>query len=207
MCKWLPKMAPLACAVLMSTACGGSDDRREERAVESLQGRPTAQTSLTLTGCVQAGSLETRFVLENVRTAATGAQPHAEGQTAGQGDRATVPASDAITEGSFVQLQTANEAELHKYVGQQVRVVGTLIDKGANTIGTGGARGQALPSGDRSMASATDMSNAEKKAQEAGRIGRESMANGTAPIIRVQEIQGTGQACSGGQAPIGKGER
>ncbi len=204
-------VAPLACAAMMS-ACGGSDGQREDRAAESLQGKSRAQP-ISLTGCVQAGTLETKFVLENVRTDMSG-QPTQSGQstsgiTAGQQgsdrqggsqDRETTQAPLTIADGSIVQLRTDNEPELHKYVGQQVNVTGTLIDSGANTIGTGGAQGNPTPSGDRSMAAATDKGHAEKKAEEAGPIARSSMANGTAPIVHVNNITPTGQQC--GKPPV-----
>ena len=197
------RMLPLACAAMM-VACGGSDGQREDRAPESLQGKNRAQP-VTLTGCVQAGALETKFVLENVRSTPGGSvDPSTSGTTATQAgeprNQENPQPPVTIADGSIVQLRMEDEPELHKYVGQQVSVTGTLVDSGANTIGTRGAQGNETPSGDRSMAAATDKGHAEKKAEEAGAIARSSMANGTAPIVEVQSITPTGQAC--GKPPV-----
>jgi hypothetical protein len=207
------RIVPLACAAVMM-ACGGSDGQREDRAAESLQGKNRA-LPVTLTGCVQAGTLETKFVLENVRTDMSGqsgqpatGQP-ASGQPSGgqSAERQAEPAGRAndqapltIADGSIVQLRSENEPELHKYVGQQVTISGTLVDSGANTIGTRGAQGNPTPSGDRSMAAAGDTHHAEKKREEAGPIARSSLANGTAPIVQVVDIRATGQEC--GKPPV-----
>jgi hypothetical protein len=214
--SWSVRIVPLVCAAVMM-ACGGSDGRREDRAAESLQGKNNP-LPVTLTGCVQAGTLETKFVLENVRTGISG-RPEQSGQSAsGQTAPGAAPAAQpaerqgdaprtentqaplTIADGSIVQLRSENEPELHKYVGQQVSVTGTLVDSGASTIGTGGAQGNATPSGDRSMAAATDKGHAEKKREEAGPIARSSMANGTAPIVQVTQITPTGQQC--GKPPV-----
>lgn len=195
------RILPLVCAAMMA-ACGGSDGRREDRAAESLQGKNQAHP-IALTGCVQAGTLETKFVLENVRTTPE-AQSDQPASGAGQsgGDRGTPSANEenpqrpvTIADGSIVQLRTDDEPALHKYVGQEVNVTGRLVDSGANTIGTGGTQGNRVPSGDRSMAASTEEGHAEKKAAEAGPIARSSMANGTAPIVEVQSVTPTGHPC------------
>jgi hypothetical protein len=186
------RTAWIAMALAAATmACGGSDRQRDEQAAVSLQGRPTSTATLTLTGCVQAGSLETKFVLQNVQSGAPDQQRNTT-------DRTSDSATATVTEGSMVQLRAADEAELERYVGHHVRITGTLVDTGANTIGTRGTKGEQLPSGDKSMASQQDEHYSTRQKQEAGRIGRNWNANGTAPIVRVDHIQPTGQPCSSG---------
>lgn len=192
--RWISGTVPLVFAAGM-VACGGSDDRREEEPVQDRMAN--AQQQMTLTGCVQTGTLETQYVLQNALTDEQAAQQRSnENQTR---DPAR-PDNPAITPYSFVQLRAENASDLRQYLGQEVRVTGKLTDTGESTIGTSGAKGaqgtHQAPSGDKSMAAATDRSHSEKERAEAGPIARESMANGTAPIIRVENISPTGRNCS-----------
>jgi len=176
----------LAAMIIFTAGCGGSDGRREK---EPIQDKMRAQPQeLTLKGCVQSGNLETTFVLRNAHV-----QP-APVNSAAQ-SRPSSP-SAPITEGSIVQLMAGNNDDLQQHVGKEVSVRGTIADTGENTIGTAGTRGNEVPSGDRSMAADKSKGFAEKKQAEDGRIARESMANGSAPILRVLEITPTGGACT-----------
>jgi hypothetical protein len=51
------------------------------------------------------------------------------------------------------------------------------------------------PTGDKSEASSPEH-HSEKYKQEAGRIARESMADGTAALVKVGELSGTGDRCT-----------
>ena len=191
--SWLSGIAPLACAAVMA-ACGGSDDRREEQPIQDRMAQAPQQ--MTLTGCVQLGQLETDFALQNARINQTTQQSQNQGQDT-QGGQTPTGGSAGLREYSLVQLRAENPADLRQYVGQEVRVTGLMTDTGANTIGTAGVEGtHEAPSGDKSMAAASDRSHSEKVKAEAGRIARETMANGTAPIVRVQKISPTGQKCA-----------
>ncbi|HEV3484392.1 MAG TPA: hypothetical protein VG106_03220, partial [Vicinamibacterales bacterium] len=99
-----------------------------------------------------------------------------------------------ITEGSWVRLAPGDQ-DLQQFAGQRVNVTGTIMDDGANTMGTAGTAGQQTPSGDRSQAGAAGEHHADKQKMEMGRIARESMANGTAAEIRVQQVQAAGGKC------------
>ena len=189
--NWSVRIAALACAAVM-TACGGSDGRRDDRRAE-YEGNK--QPRVRLTGCVQPGALEAKYVLANVQT---DREPDQQRQTT---DRTSDRSIATITEGSVVQLRSTNEVELRKYLGQQVSVTGTIVDPGANTIGTAGSQGQPSATGERSQAGATDKHHSEKQREEAGPIGRESMANGTAPTMQVESINPTGQGCRTGLVP------
>lgn len=186
----------LATACLVAAACGGSDGMRERQPIQDQT--PSAPQEMTLTGCVRSGQLETAFVLEDVRMGSEA--PSSQRQQEGGSHGGSALPSNAITEGSIVQLAANDPALLRQHVGQEVRVRGTLTDSGTSTIGTSGARGDyTTPSGDRSAASQTDKSYAEKKQAEAGPIARESMANGTAPTLRLSSVEATGQPCQSRQ--------
>jgi hypothetical protein len=174
----------------MMAACGSHD------------GRSTAATTgdsgplrVSLTGCIQPGALETKYVLENIQSG-----PNSAAQTPPSG-----PTNDALpeamAEGSMVQLRSDNEPERHKYLGKQVSITGRLIDTGASTIGTTGAKGEPTQTGDLSMASAVGRHYSKKVRDEAGPIGHASLANGTAPIVHVDTIRPTGRGCRAGLAP------
>lgn len=187
---WTGAAAALGCAALLATACGGSDGMNDERRANAGQ-TPVQTQQLTLVGCVQTGPAETAYVLQNARHAETDA-------TAGTASDGREQSASAITEGSWVQLVAMQESDLRQYVGQQVRVSGSLIDSGESTIGTSGTKGQELPSGDRSQAAA-DQHHSKRVAEEAGPIARESMANGSAPQMQVASVTATGEPCAAQQ--------
>lgn len=196
--RFIKGTIPLACAAML-LACGGSDDRREEQQPQDRMA--SAQQQVTLTGCVQPGSLQTQFVLENVRTDQQAAQQRPdEGQTR---DPAR-PDDPQITRWTQVQLQSENAADLKQYLGQEVRVTGTMTNIADRTVGTGGAQGtHEAPSGDKSMAGATGRSDAEKKRAEAGPIAQDSTVSGRVPILRVGSVSPTGQKCTERTSPGG----
>lgn len=194
--RWMSGTVPLACALML--ACGGSDDRREEQQPQDRMA--SAQQQVTLTGCVQPGSLQTEFVLENARTDQQSLQPPTEGQTR---DPAR-PDAPQITPWSQVQLRADDAVDLKQYLGQEVRVTGTMTNITDRTVGTGGAQGtHEAPSGDKSMTGATGTGHAEKKRAEAGPIAQDSTTSGGVPILRVGRINSTGQPCTERTSPGG----
>ena len=110
--------------------------------------------------------------------------PHIDTTTAG---------AHGITEGAWVRLRAGNE-DLGPHAGRRVTILGAITDNGQNTVGTAGTRGTQTPSGDASQA-ASSKHHSEKVKTEAGRIARESMANGTAAEVAVQEVQTSGDKC------------
>jgi hypothetical protein len=170
--------APLACAAVM-IGCGGMDPGRTAE-----QGASYAPVQLS--GCVEPGPGSAQYVLRNVRF-----EPRQQGDSHAD---TTTAANHGITEGAWVRLRRGDH-DLTPYLGQRVKVTGTITDDGANTRGTAGTSGVQTPSGDRSQASATGEHHSDKQKMEMGRIARESMADGTAAEIRVQQIQGTGDKC------------
>ncbi len=180
-------------------ACGGQTPPKPERFGEAVDSaRPVTQpVTLSLTGCVQARPGD-QFVLEKI-----GFESEREQEQLGRPveEYALTGAAYGITEGAWVRLAPRGQ-DLNTYLGARVSVTGTVIASGANTIGTAGSSGYELPSGERSMATRTELDPDEKVQAEAGRIARESLANGTAAEIAVHAIQRTGDPCLASEGDV-----
>jgi hypothetical protein len=168
--------AALSCAAALA-GCGGSgrnDSLTATAGVAAMAG--TAGQTVTLSGCLESAPGTNRYLLRHVQyEPAAGDTPGTETvQFAG------------ITPGAWVRLN-GGQQDLESRLTKRVVIRGVVEDTGANTIGTAGTQGETLRSGDVSAAS-SDMSYAGKIRRESGRIARESMANGTAADIRVEEV-------------------
>lgn len=184
--------APIACGALI-VACGGSDGARAKQARGpqehgALQGQSDtsgSQPTYTLTGCLEEAPGENNYVLRNVRLEPREPQPQSD-LTGNQGP--------VVTEGAWVRL-TSDSDDLKNHLGQRVKITGSIVDDGSSRIGATGTSGVETPSGARSQASA-DQHHSRKEAKEAGRIARNTIANGTAPQVKVQSINGSGSKCN-----------
>ena len=183
-----------AASVALCVACGGSDGANRDRPAQAPDRGaqpPPSQALVALSGCVEAAPGTNQYVLRNVRM---------EAQTASDPQRTTVTSGGhGITEGSWVRLDGGSEGQagapdLKSHLGQRVNLKGTVADDGRNTIGTAGTPGVETPTGDRSRAAAPEH-HSDKQKGEMGRIARESMSDGTAALIRVQDVSGTGDRC------------
>jgi hypothetical protein len=179
---------PVSMAVLMTIA--GACNRTQSRTGGAAE-RPATAT-VALSGCLEAAPGTNRYVLRNVRFEPRAGDPHASTTTSG---------GHGITEGAWVKLD-GGEKNLTSYLGQRVTLTGIVTDDGRNTIGTGGSPGAQTPSGDTSQASSRDHYS-DKVKMEAGRIARESIADGTGAEIRVTNINGTGDRCDPPR-PVGR---
>jgi hypothetical protein len=179
-------IGPALCALLVTGGCAGreSDERRAEQP-ETDRAEPPAQATVSISGCVEAAPGPRHFVLRNVRfePRETG-DPHIDTTTAG---------AHGITEGAWVRLRVGKD-DLGPHAGRRVTILGAITDNGQNTIGTTGTQGIQTPSGDRSQA-ASSQGYSDKVKDEAGRIGRESMANGTAAEVEVRKVEKSGDKC------------
>ena len=179
--------APVLCAFLLA-GCGGSDGKNEDRRAQQPQTNAPeapAQATVSLSGCVEAAPGTRQYVLRNVRfEPRESADPHRDTTTAG---------AHGITEGAWVRLD-AGDQDLGGQAGRRVTISGIVTDNGQNTIGTAGSPGAVTPSGDTSQA-ASAQHHSDKVKSEAGRIARESMADGTAAQVRLQKIDATGEKC------------
>ena len=185
--KWRTQLIAPA-IVALCAACGGGDGRNQERQVQQPQTNAPeaqAQATVSLSGCVEAAPGAQQYVLRNVRFEPRGSgEPNASTTTSG---------AHGITEGAWVRLH-AGEQNLGSHAGQRVRITGVIVDNGQNTIGTAGSSGTPNVAGDKSQAASPEHHSDKVKA-EAGRMGRESMADGTAAQIRVQQVQASGERC------------
>ena len=185
--RWGFRAVPVACVVMM--ACGGTDGANDERRAQAGQHQPAQQTAsyapVQLSGCLEAAAGTAQYVLQNVRFEPRHGDSHAD---------TTTPANHGITEGASVRVQPGDQ-NLTTYLGQRITITGAIVDDGANTRGTAGTAGVQTPSGDRSQAAATDKHHSEKQKLEMGRIARESLANGIAAEIRVQQVTASGEKC------------
>jgi hypothetical protein len=202
--RWgLQLAAPITCAALL-IGCGGSDgvepraqrpltNAPDDKAGQAESGQAQAQT-VGLSGCLEVGPGTDQYVLRSVRFEPDHADPQRD---------TTAPGAQqvGITEGAWVRLDGRERAEeLRKYAGLRVTVTGMVTDRGNNTIGTSGAAGVPNAAGDTSQA-ASQGHYSEKVKQEAGRIGRDSMADGTAPQVKVTALQSTGERCPQEERP------
>jgi len=185
--------APLAALVLM--ACRGTDSANDQRLAQAGQRAPAPQApsyaTVQLSGCLEAAAGTARYVLQSVRFEPRQGDPHAG---------TTTSANHGITDGAWVRLQGTDQ-NLTQYLGQRVTVTGTIADDGANRKGIAGTAGLQTPSGDRSQAAQSGQHHSEKQKLEMGRIARESLADGTAAEIRVQQVKSTGEKCEQAQRP------
>ena len=182
----------LTSLVALVAGCGG-EERRDADARTGEGSRPSAVgETFSLEGCLRAGVTD-QFVLDTIEIVAPEMGPR---ERAGLADRT------GITEWAWVELEPGPQS-LRPHLGQRVRVTGVLIRSGHNTIGTAGTWGYETPSGDKSQA-ASDEHYAEKQKLEMGRIARQSLANGTAPEVRVEQVHSTGDACLQPDAPEGR---
>jgi hypothetical protein len=173
--------AALACSAAVA-ACGGSDGANDDRPAQGIRSEAPAQALVSLNGCVSAAAGTNQYVLKGVRFEPRAAgDPHAT---------TTTPSGQGITEGAWVRLE-AGDRQLSEFVGQRVTIRGAVLDDGRNTIGTAGSAGVQTPSGDKSQAAAQEH-HSDKKEDEMGRIARESIANGTAALVRVQDVKSSG---------------
>jgi hypothetical protein len=187
---WSIVLTALLGAAPMVAGCGGSDGTNDEIQAQAHNrnrpGQQQAAATVSLSGCLEAAPGNNQYVLRNVRFEPRAGDPHAATTTSG---------GHGITEGSWVRLDGSAQ-DFSGHLGERVKINGTVSDDGRNTIGTAGTPGVQTPTGETSQAASSEH-HSEKYKQEAGRIGRESMADGTAAQLKVQEISGTGDRCAG----------
>jgi hypothetical protein len=184
---------PMVCALALA-GCGGGDEPRPQRPLTTAADDPAAGpahlvpgATVALRGCVEGAPGTDQFVLQNVRFEdREQLDPHRD---------LTTPGPHGITEGSWVRLDGSEQrGELQGLLGQHVALTGTVIDTGESAIGTAGTLGQEGHAGATTRA-AGDEHYAERMKDEAGRIARESMADGMAALVQVTQVEATGEPC------------
>jgi hypothetical protein len=186
--SWSIVITVLLSGTVMVGGCGGSgrahDERRAQATPEKQPEQPAVAT-ITLSGCLEAATGTNQYVLRNVRWEPRAGDPQAT---------TTTPGGHGITEGAWVRVDGSGQ-DLTGHLGERVKINGIIQDDGRNTIGTAGSPGVQTPTGETSQAASREH-HSEKYKKEAGRIARESMADGTAALVKVREISGTGDRCT-----------
>jgi hypothetical protein len=186
--SWTVVTAVLFSGVLIVSGCRGSDNANDElraQAPRDTQPETPAVATIALSGCLEAAPGSDQYVLRNVRWEPRAGDPQAT---------ITTPGGHGITEGAWVRLDGRGQ-DLSSHLGERVMIKGTIEDDGRNSRGVAGTAGVQTPTGDKSEA-ANPEHHSEKYKQEAGRIARESMADGTAALVKVGELSGTGDRCT-----------
>lgn len=151
-------------------ACGGTDE------ADNVNDGRQAEPVVELTGCVGVSPGTGEIALRQVE--------YADNESARVGQ--SVP---GVTENAWVRVEGD---QMESLMGQHVRVRGAVVDSGANTIGTAGVEGYEGHASDTSQAD-SDLHYSEKQKLEAGRIARQSLANGSAAKLRVLGVERTGR--------------
>ena len=176
----------VSCALLTFGCGSNAGARRDDASSPTPVGSQGRQETVRLSGCVEMAGMD-RYVLQRL---------HIEGNETDAAPRTTVnPAPAGIVEGSWVRL--TGTRDLPSLAGHRVVVTGIVVDTGRDTIGTGGvSSGVVVHSGDVSQAATNDR-HWVKVRKEAGPIARASIADGTAPEIKIIEIKDLGEGCHG----------
>jgi len=183
--KYVACSIAASCGLLVwGCGSGPGSDRHENHGSSATpvasQGR---QQAVRLSGCVGlSGTAIGGYVLHKV---------HIEGRDGQDPQQTSAHPPTGIVEGSWVRLTGAGD--LPALAGRRVLISGLIVDSGWSTIGTS-VSGVVLPSGDVSQA-AGDEPHWKKVKKEAGPIGRDSIAAGTAPEVKVTEIKDLGETC------------
>lgn len=151
-------------------ACAGTDE------VDNVNDGRQIEPIVELTGCVGVSPGIGEIALRQIEYA---------GEDSARGAH-SIP---GVTENAWVRVEGD---QMESLMGQHVRLRGAVVDSGANTIGTAGVEGYEGHAGDISQAD-SDLHYAEKQKLEAGRIARQSLANGAAAKIRVLGVERTGR--------------
>jgi hypothetical protein len=159
-------------------ACGGTDE------ADNVNDGRQAEPVVELTGCVGVSLGTGEIALRQL-------------EYAGDDSARVAQSIPGITENAWVRLEGD---QMESLMGQHVRLRGAVVDSGANTIGTAGVEGYEGHAGDTSQAD-SDRHYAAKQKLEAGRIARESLANGSAAKLRVLGVERTGRGeCEAAQS-------
>ena len=165
-----------ACGSKDATGPGGSTAPPEPVASQG------SRHAVRLSGCVELSGMAS-YILQRV---------HVEDRQGQDPHRTTSHPGGGIVEGSWVRL--SGTRDLRALAGHRVVLSGVLVDPDQRAVGTEGAAGVVLPSGDVSRASTNEFYWTKVK-KEAGPIARNSIAAGAGPEIQITEIKDLGKDC------------
>ena len=171
-------------------ACGeGSNNPDKGRyATEGGRGSSSEAQNVKLDGCVAPGMRpDGDFILRDV------IMPEAATQPNGQ----HVMQEPPVTDGTWVRLVAAKDANLDEYLGKRVEVIGSITDSGANTLGTSGHAGSDEDKYKRSSGDAG--TNPVRNMPPTTTAPNGGDANGTAPRLAVEHVKMISETCEGGE--------
>ncbi len=174
----------------LAVACGeGSNNPDHGRyATEGGRGSSSEAQNIKLDGCVAPGMRpDGDFILRDVILPDAATQPNAQ----------HIVQNPPISNGTWVRLVGAKDADLNSYLGKRVEVIGSIRDSGTNTLGTSGHEG-------------TDKEKYARSSRDAGTSPERNMtptvaapngadANGTAPRLAVEQVKTLSETCEGGE--------
>jgi hypothetical protein len=177
----------------LAIACSGRNDAVDNDRKVQAGGERGKEERVRVEGCLQAapGAPGHEYILAHVFT------PEPEAQPQGQETMAHGP---LIERGSWVRLEAGGE-DLKTYIGQRVSLIGEVIDRGENTLGTSG---RVLPDKeptsdhDKFKQSSRDASTNPDRAIPPTTVApMGANANGNAPKIAVEKISKLADTCEG----------
>jgi hypothetical protein len=158
--------AALAVAAIAVACSGRNDSVGNDRRAQSGGNRGVNQR-ISLRGCVQPAVVGQGYALRHVIVVPPEQQP-----------QGTAVTDDPVVRGSWVRLEAGKGMtdDLKQYLNNEVTIIGEVIDKGENTIGTAGHEGgtpqEQMPA-------------------------RSSVANGDAPRVAVEKVNKIAENCAG----------
>ncbi len=189
---------PHACIAILTTvlavACSRNDGTNERKAQSG--GERGTNERVVVEGCLQEapGAPGEEYVLAHVT------MPEPEAQPQGQ---ETMSHGPLITPGSWVRLSPGPN-DLKNYVGQRVSVMGEVVNRGQNTIGTTG--GNPNDTDEKFKRASRDANTNPERAGPPSTVPPPSAdANGTAPKIAVEKVAKIEGACEAARnVPVGR---
>jgi hypothetical protein len=169
-------------------ASGAKNPDHDRYATEGGRGSSSAIQNVTLDGCLGPGMRpDGDFILHNVIMLAPAEQPNGQ----------NVMQEPPVTDGSWVRLVGAKDANLNDYLGKRIEVTGGIRDSGVNTLGTSGRTGTDEEKFKRSSGDAG--TNPVRNMPPTAAAPNGGDANGTAPRLAVEHVKTLSDSCKAGE--------
>jgi len=186
----------------VAVACSGTKENATNPRADQSGGDRGRLQRVRIEGCLQEapGTPGREYVLTHATV------PPPETQPNGQ---ETMERPAIVPDGSWVRVKS-DAQDLKDQLGQRVAVIGEVLDRGNNTLGTSGRTTPAKEGtndGDKMRQSSKDANSdpgRETKPSTVAPVG--ANANGTAPLIaaeKVEKVEGSCEA-TGQNSPAGK---
>lgn len=186
-----------ACAAILmaavAVACSGTKETAGNPRAEQSGGDRGRLERVRVEGCLQEapGTPGREYVLSHVSI------PEPETQPQGQ---ETMQRPPIVPDGSWVRVKS-DATDLKDQVGQRVAIIGEVLDRGDNTLGTSGRTTPAKEGTNdaekmrQSSKDANSDPGRETKPSTVAPVG--ANANGTSPLIAAEKIERVDGTCEG----------